>query len=51
MIVRRKLKKYNSKAKRREEYLDIDELVIGSHDLKEEFGSRIGQYMHLILTD
>jgi hypothetical protein len=31
--------------------LDIDELVIGSLDLKEEFGSRMGQYMHLILTD
>lgn len=29
----------------------IDELVIGGHDLKEEFGSHVGQYMHLILTD
>lgn len=29
----------------------IDELVIGGHDLKEEFDSHIGQYMHLILTD
>lgn len=51
MIIRRKLKKYNPKTKRREEYLDIDELVISSHDLKEEFDSRMGQYMHLILTD
>ena len=51
MIIRRKLKKYNPKTKCREEYLDIDELVIGSRDLKEEFDSRMGQYMHLILTD
>lgn len=29
----------------------IDELVISGHDLKEEFGGHVGQYMHLILTD
>ena len=29
----------------------IDVLVIGGHDLKEEFGSHVGQYIHLILTD
>lgn len=29
----------------------IDKLVIGGHDLKEEFGGHVGQYMHLILTD
>ena len=29
----------------------IDKLIIGGHDLKEELGSHIGQYMHLILTD
>lgn len=51
MIIRKKLKRYNPKTKRREEYLDIDELVIGSHDSKEEFDSCMGQYMHLILTD
>ena len=29
----------------------IDVIVIGGHDLKEEFGSHVGQYIHLILTD
>lgn len=39
MIIRRKLKKYNPKIKRREEYLDIDELVIGGRDLKESLAA------------